>query len=78
MEKSEVKKEAKPEVRPCGWIMKSWATSSRCVFCRPGSSEIFRRAEASASGSQQSSAPPASAIDSRLREMAKRVSNVKK
>ena len=61
-----------------GWMMKSCATSSRSTCCRPGSLDILRRAEARARGLRVSSAPPASAMNSRLRDMAKRVSMVRK
>ena len=65
-------------VKAFGRAMKSCATSSLSTCPRPGSSLILRSAEASANGLPQSSAPPASAMYSRLRLMAKRVSNVKK
>ena len=58
--------------------MYSCAMSSRSTCPNPGSPDILRRADAKARGLPQSSAPPASAINSLLREMAKRVSMVKK
>ena len=69
-------------IRPCdsclGWMIYICAMSSRSTSQRPGLAEILRRAEARACGLPQSSAPPASAMNSRLREMAKRVSMMKR
>ena len=73
---SELKKLVRPGAKCCGGMMNSWAMSSRLTFSSPGSPEILRKAEARASGLPHSSAPPASAMYSRLREIAKRVSNV--
>lgn len=73
---SELKKLVRPGAKCCGCMMNSWAMSSRLTFSSPGSPEILRKAEARASGLPHSSAPPASAMYSRLREIAKRVSNV--
>ena len=78
VEKSDDRKFMAPPANFCGWMMKSWATSSRFTSCRPGLRLIFLSAEARARGLPQSSAPPASAIYSRLRLMAKRVSAVKR
>ena len=68
-------------MKPCamslGWMMNNCATSSLPALPKPGLPEIFRKAEANAKGSPHSSAPPASAIYSLFREMAKRVSSVK-
>ena len=74
---NEFMKFMKPLSISFGWMMNSCATSSRFVLPKPGFPEIFLRAEANANGSPHSSAPPASAMYSRLREMANRVINVK-
>ena len=65
-------------VRACGWMINSCSTSSRPFFMEYGLLLIFLNAEARARGLPHISAPPASAMYSRLRLMAKRVSSVKK
>ena len=76
--KSEFIKPMMPCFISSGWMMNSCATSGRETLSNPGLCSILRSAEANANGLPHSSAPPASAMYSRLREMAKRVSSVKR
>ncbi len=78
VEKRELTNPIIPDCMSCGRMMNSCATSSLFTSFSPGFADILRSAEASARGLPHSSAPPASAIYSRLRDMAKRVMRVKK